>query len=246
MSATRILSCATLVALSWVSPAVAADQALELAVKNPHMVGASHGTLVFGDQGVQYRTTDKKDARSWSYEDIKQVQILSPTRVVVRTYEDQGWTKMWVDRAYEFQITKGTVTPALVTFLLAKIARPVVTAVLPALDATLRLRVPVKHVRGRRGSNGALLLYSDALVYQSTQPDASRYWRFGDLASILTLDRYRLEVVAYEGGAGETRPFLFQLKTDLPPGLYDALWSALNPPPSLRPIAAADSSKGGR
>ena len=230
MSAKQTLSCATLVALSWVSPVVATSQTLELAVKKPHIVGASHGTLVFSDQGVEYRTADKKDARRWIYEDIKQVQVLSPTRITVRTYEDQGWTKMWADRTFEFEIQKGAVTPALATFLLAKIPRPVVTAVLPALAATPRFRVPVKHVRGRRGSNGDLLLYSDALVYQSTQAGASRYWRFGDLASVLALDRYRLEVVAHEGGAGDTRSFLFQLKTDLPPGFYDALWSALNAP----------------
>ena len=45
------------------------------------------------------------------------------------------------------------------------------------------------------------------------------------------MDRYRLELVTYEGGGGDTRPFLFHLKTDLPPGFYDALWSALNAPP---------------
>lgn len=104
------------------------------------------------------------------------------------------------------------------------------TAVLPELPGAPRFRVPVKHVRGRKGSHKELLLYPDALVFQSGQPGASRYWRFGDLASVLRLDRYRVEVTAYEGGGGDVRPFLFQLKIDLPPGFYDALWSAVNTP----------------
>jgi hypothetical protein len=185
---------------------------------------------VFTDEGVEYKTTDEKDARRWAYEQVKQVQVQSPTLIAVRTYEDQGWTRLWADRTFEFEIEKGVVTPELSAFLLAKIPRPVVTAVLPPLAGTARYRVPVKHVRGRRGDEGELLLYSDALVYQSPQPDASRYWRFGDLASALPLDRYRLVVTVYEGGAGEIRPFLFQLKADLPSGFCDTLWMRINGP----------------
>ena len=238
MSAKQILSFAAFVALSWVAPAVAAGQPLEFMVKKPHLLGASRGTLVFSDEGVEYKTTDSKDARRWGYDQVKQVQVQSPARVVIRTYEDRGWTRLWADRDVQFELEKGTVTPALVTFLLAKIPRPVVTAVLPELPGAPRFHVPVKHVRGRRGSDGELLLFQNALVYQSPQAGASRYWRFGDLASVLTLDRYRLEVIAYEGGGGDTRSFLFQLKTDLPPGFYDALWAALNAPPPPRGNAA--------
>jgi hypothetical protein len=234
MSAKRFLSCATLIAVFCATPIWAAPPPLEFVVKRPHLFGASHGTLVFTDEGVQYRTTDAKDARRWTYEQIKQVQVQSPTLVAVRTYEDQGWTKLWADRSFGFEVEKGVVTPELLTFLLARTPRPVVTAVLPSRAGTPEFRVPVKHVRGRRGDEGELLLYNDALVYQSPRSDASRYWRFGDLASVLSLDRFRFEVTAYEGGAGETRPFLFQLKSDLPPGFYDSLWSAVNMRAPLR------------
>jgi hypothetical protein len=230
MSGTQFFSCAALLALVGVGPAWAASPALEFSVKKPHLVGGSHGTLVFDDQGVEYQTTDKADARRWTYDQIKQVQVLSPTRIAVRTYEDQGWTRLWTDRTFEFVLEKGRVSPDLSAFLLAKLPRTVVTAVLPSLTRESRYRVPVKHVRGRRGSEGDLALYDDALVYESSETGASRYWRFGDLASVYAPDRFRLEVLTYEGGGGETRPFTFQLKTDLPPGFYDTLWALVNAP----------------
>ena len=72
----------------------AAGQPFELAVKKDQFFGASRGALVFGLDGIEYRTTNENDARQWSYEDVKQVQVLSPTRITIKTYEDQGWLKL--------------------------------------------------------------------------------------------------------------------------------------------------------
>jgi hypothetical protein len=234
MSARALLSCAAVVAICWAAVAEAAEPPFELAARKPHVFGSSRGTLVFGDEGVEYKTAHAKDARRWSYDEIQQVQILSPRRVVLQTYEDHGWTRLWSSRTFDFQIEKGAVTPDLATFLIGRISRPVLTAVLPPLAGTPGFRVLVKHVRERRGSEGELLLYRDALVYSSPQSGASRYWRFGDLVSVLPLDRYRIEVTAYEIGAGDTRSFVFQLKRDPPPGFADALWAAVNPAAPLR------------
>lgn len=231
---TRLTAWTALVLLASTGTAIAAPQSFDLAVKKSHRLGASRGTLVVRDEGIEYRTTDKKDARRWTYEQIKQVQVLSPTRLAVRTYEDQGWTRLWTDKTFEFEVENGQITPELSAVLLERIPRPVVTAVLPPLSGNPRFMVPVKHVRGRSGSEGELRLYDNALVYQTARTGASRYWRFGDLASIFAPDRFRLELLTYEGGGGETRQFTFQLKTDLPPGFYDTLWSALNAPAPLR------------
>ena len=234
MSIKQLISGVMLAAFTAVGPAWAATSPLEFSVRTGHMRHGSRGTLAFGDQGVEYKTTKKDAGRRWTYEQIKQIQVLSPTRLAVRTYEDQGWTRLWTDRTVEFELEKGAVTPELASFLLAKIPRPVVTSVLPASTGAPRYRVPVKHVRGRRGSEGDLVLYDNALVYTSAQAGASRYWRFGDLASVYAPDRFRLEVLTYEGGGGDTRPFTFQLKTDLPPGFYDTLWGVMNAPAPLR------------
>lgn len=205
----------------------------ELSVKRDRLVGGSRGALVFTAEAVEYRTTSKKDARRWEYEDVKQVQILSPTRVVIRTFEDQGRLRLGADRVFEFSVVQGRVSSDLVAFLLERIRQPVVSALVPERGEA-RGRVRVKHERQGRGSEGALALYDDALVYASDQVGASRYWRFADLASVLRLDPARLEVVAYEGGGGVTRPFVFQLKAPLPDALYDALWATVNRSPFPR------------
>jgi len=213
----------------------------ELAVKKDHFFGSSKGTLIFDAEGVEYRTADKDDARKWSYPDVKQVQILAPTRLAVLTYEDQGRLKLGADRTFRFEVAQGTVGPELVAFLLDRIPRAVVTAVMPLLSATPPLyRVPVKYERRGRGSDGTLLLNEDSLVYLTEAAGHARYWRLADIFAVLQLDPYRLEVLAYEGGGGETRRFTFQIKTELPNGFYEALWARVNPPTlDLRKAAAA-------
>ena len=65
-------------------------QSFEFAVKKDQLLGSSEGTLVFGLQSVEYLTADLNDARQWAYDDIKQIQVLSATRITIKTYEDQG------------------------------------------------------------------------------------------------------------------------------------------------------------
>jgi hypothetical protein len=118
-----------------------------------------------------------------------------------------------------------------------------VTAVMPTnADGEPLERIPVKHER-RRGSVGVLLIYADHLAYVSEGLEASRYWRYSDVASVMKLDPYRLLVSAYEGGAGQTRPFVFDLKRELPDGVYAALWARVNPP--VRPFSAAGTRVAG-
>ena len=209
--------------------AAAAGPPFELSVKKDHVWGRSRGTLVVGQDGIEYRTTDKDDIRSWSYEEIKQLQILSPTRIKVLTYEDQGKLRLGTDRAFQFEVIGGTVSSEVVTFLLDRTGRSVVTAVMPRIEGEALFRASVKHQRQGRGSEGALLLYDTQLLYRTERVGESRHWRLADLYSVLRLDRYRLEIRAYEGGSGDTRSFVFELKSDPPDGFYDALWARVNP-----------------
>lgn len=208
----------------------AAGPPFELAVKQDRVFGSKHGTLVFTDEAVEYRTPDEDEARQWSYLDLKQVRVLSPADIALATYEDRGRLKLGADRTYQFEVTEGAIGSDLVEFLLARIDRPVVTAVLPPLPAQPRFRLPVKHQRFGTGSEGNLLLYDQGLAYATEREHDARYWRLRDLYAVLALDRYRLEIRAYEGDAGETRPFTFQLKTELPADMYEALWQAVNRP----------------
>lgn len=201
-----------------------------LSVKRSHVIGSSSGTLRITADGIEYETAAKDEARRWAYAEIKQLQMPTSTRVVVLTYEDQGRLRIGADRRFDFEVRDGIVSPDLVAFILSHTDRSVVTAVLPPLPKAPLFQVPVKHERQGRGSNGTLLLYEDALVYTTEHQADGRYWRFKDLFAVLPLDRERLQILAYEGGAGELRPFTFQLKADLPEAFVRALWDRVNPP----------------
>jgi hypothetical protein len=220
----------TLIMLGSVPSAVAAEPLFELSVKRDQFFGGSAGTLVFTADGIEYLTTDTHDARRWTYDDVKQVQILSPTRVAVLTYEDRGMLRLGADRTFDFEVVKSAVSSELVTFLLRRVERPIVTAVMPQYGGEPLFRVHVKHQRDHRGSEGTLVMYDRQLLYLTEQEQDSRYWRFSDIESVLRLDRFRLQVTVFEGGSGDTRTFMFELKSDLPEGFYDALWARVNPP----------------
>ncbi|MBY0493907.1 MAG: hypothetical protein K2Y23_06800 [Cyanobacteria bacterium] len=216
---------AVLLSPSW---STAAQPPFELSVKNDHFWGSSRGTLIVGQDGMEYRTADDDDARSWSYEDIKQLQVLSPTRITILTYEDRGKMRSGADREFRFSVSGTSITPEIVTFFLERTDPPIVTAVMPRIQGNALFRAQVKHQRQGRGSDGALALYDKQLVYQTERTGESRYWRFADIYSVLRLDRFRLEIRAYEGGSGVLRPFVFELKSELPGDFYEALWARVN------------------
>lgn len=212
-----------------VPAAAAAQPPFELAARQDRFLGSTAGTLVIGDDGIEFRTPDRTKARQWDYEALKQVRILSPTRVTLETYEDRGRLRFGADRAYAFEVP-GSIPESVVAFLLERLDRPIVTAVMPPLPAAALFRVAVKNASARKGSDGTLLLYDTGIAYVTEREGQARFWRFRDVFGVLALDRYRLQVLAYEGGSGETRSFTFELKTDLPPGMFDAIWQRVNSP----------------
>jgi len=220
---------ATVIMLVQASVAAGADPPFELTVKKDQFIGSSRGTLRFTENGVQYDTTEKKDARTWVYGDIKQLQVLSPTRIAVLTYEDQGRLKLGADRTFTFDVVTGSVSPDLVAFLVSRVERPFVTAVMPPGAGPALFRLPVKHQRSGRGSEGTLAMYEDHLAYLTERETEARYWRFADIFAVLPIDPFRLQVQAYEGGSGGTRTFVFELKSAMPSEFYDALWARVNP-----------------
>lgn len=229
MSRSSITMLALAVAILGYASIAAAGPPLELSVKREKFIGGSKGTLVFASDRIEYQTPDKDDGRRWPYDAVKQVQILSPTRIVVLTYEDRGLLSLGADRAFDFRVVEDSVSPELVEFLLGRVNGPLVTAVMPPFRSERLFSALVKHQKLGRGSEGVLVIYDTHLRYLTEQEENSRYWRFGDVQSVLRLDRSRLQVTVYEGGGGDTRTFVFELKTDLPEGFYDALWARVNP-----------------
>ena len=60
-----------------------------LQVKHDHGLRSCRGELVFRDDGVEYVTSHKEDARTWNYVDIQQLGLKSDKKISVVTYEDR-------------------------------------------------------------------------------------------------------------------------------------------------------------
>ena len=222
-----MLSAVLLLASTLVSPAVSAQPSTgsyELAVKG----AGSRGRLVFTVSEVAFDAVDANRSQRWQYTELKQIRVLSPQAIAFDTFEDGSRWRFGADRTVEFDVVEGTIDGSLVGFLLGNIGRPVTSAVLPAGLGEPIVRVIAKHLRGRKGTHGAIAVYGSGLAYESADATGSRYWRFSDIQSIQRISPYRLLVDVYEHGT--VRPFSFELKEPLAESAFDDVWDRVNRP----------------
>ena len=196
----------------------------ELSVKG----AGSQGALVFTGSGVSFTAADPKKSRQWPYHELKQIRVVSPRKIAFDTFEDGSRWRFGADRTVEFDVTEGTIDGGLVAFLLENVKRPVSSAVLPTSLGEARVRVGAKHLRGRKGTHGAIIVFSSGLAYETGDSRDSRYWRFADIASILRTSPVTLLVNVYE--RGHVRPFAFDLKAPMSDAAFDYVWDQVNHP----------------
>jgi hypothetical protein len=204
-------------------------QNFEYAVRHHHILKDCRGSLKITDDGVEYRTTHAKDSRRWRFDEIRTLEVKSPTEISVVTYEDQ---KRWAgkDKVFEFTLLDKKATPELSAFLLSHVKRPMELALIPEVAEKPAFEIPVKHLRTISGALGVLRIYPDKVIYQSTAVGDSRYWRLEDIERFSQPDRFRFQIVSYVPKAGgPTEAYNFQLMEDLPEGVYDYLWMRLHP-----------------
>ena len=204
-------------------------QDFEYAVKHRHILENCRGRLKIDGNGVEYRTAYKKDSRRWKFDEIRTLEVKSPTEIWIVTYEDQ---KRWAgkDKVFEFTLMDKKATPELTAFLLSHVKRPMELAVLPEEVGKPAFEIPVKHLHTIVGAMGLLRIYEDKIVFQSSKIGDSRYWRLEDIQRFSQPDRYRFQIVSYVPKAGgPTEAYNFQLIEDLPEGVYDYLWVRLHP-----------------
>ena len=217
-----ILVLASALAVPAVSPPPPA--AYELAVKG----AGSRGNLVFTAEDVAFDAADPKKSRRWLYRDLKQIRVTSPHEIAFDTFEDGSRWRFGADRTLEFDVVEGTIDGGLIGFLLQNVRRPISSAVLPAGLGEATVRVAAKHLRGRKGTHGAIAVYASGLAYESADAKGSRYWRFSDMQSIQRSSGYRLLIDVYEHGS--IRAFAFELKEPLPESAFDDVWQRVNTP----------------
>jgi hypothetical protein len=206
-------------------------QDVRFPVRHDRLLRDRTGELIFGETGVEYRTKNKGDARTWKYEDIQQLGLLSPKELTVITYEDSKW-KLGKDLFYRFTITTGEITPALWTQLQTKLKRPVVSALIPP-EIAPKFTIPVKHLRGFSGTQGMLEISDEYIIYKTAVAKDSRIWRYRDISSIGTTGPYQMRLTSMdraENESGGERNFVFSLKDRLSIEAYDFIWWKINGP----------------
>lgn len=203
-------------------------QNFEFTVRHHHTLKDCRGTLRISEAGVEYQTLHARDGRKWRFAEIQTLAIITPTKISLVTYEDQ---KRYAgkDRVFEFDLLGNKATPELSAFLLQRVKRPMVLAVLPGAEKPA-YEFPVKHLHTITGAAGVLKIYPDRVVFQSVKEGDSRFWRLSDIERFSQPDRYRFQIVSFVPKAGgPTEAYNFQLMEDLPEGAYDYLWIRLHP-----------------
>ncbi|MBS1806642.1 MAG: hypothetical protein JST84_00450 [Acidobacteria bacterium] len=213
--------------LGFALPAVA--QSFEFQVEHEHTLRNCRGKLVITPERIGYQTDHKQDTRSWQYTELRQLKVLSSTSLELVTYEDQ--TRLaGRDRIFKFTLLAGKLTPEVSALLMKAAPRPIVTSVLLSAQEEPRFTVRVKHLRPLKGSIGTLKIYRDRIVYEASDKiTESRYWRYSDLQNFSHSERYRFEIVTYEDGIGGLKAYDFQLREELPAGIYDYVWGRIYP-----------------
>lgn len=205
------------------SPALAQPAPIE--VRDEAFIGAHQGVLRAGDDGIAFVANDAKHGRQWTFDEIRQLRLDKPGRIILETYQSRGWRGLGHSQTHEYWAAS-PVTPEWVAFVLSRTTRSVVTSVIPPRSVPAQFVIDVNHEG--TDTRGKLAVYSDGLAFETSRVGFARFWRFTDLDTVLLQDRYRLFVAAYEGSRENVRPFLFTLIRDLPPGFYDQLWRQIN------------------
>ncbi len=207
----------------------AAAQSFELAVEHEHTLRNCRGTLVITPEQIEYKTAQQHDAQRWRYDEVRQIKIEAATALTLVTYADQR-RLLGRDRIFKFRLLDGEINAELSALLLAHAAKPIVTSVPPVTAGAPAFAVPVKHLHSFGGCLGTLKFYPDHVVYETpAAPSETRYWRYGDLHNFSQSSRYRFELTSFEEQFGGPRAYNFQLRTELPAGLYDYVWQRVYP-----------------
>ena len=107
-----------------------AAQQYQFLVEHEHTLRHCRGTLTITPDKIEYKTTHKKDSRSWQCVDIRQIKVESPTALEMVTYEDQR-RLLGRDRIFTFRLLEGHIAPEVSALLMAKATHPPVTSVMP-------------------------------------------------------------------------------------------------------------------
>jgi hypothetical protein len=194
-------------------------ESFEFRVKHDHTLRNCEGKLIASDKEIRYEATSGKHSWTWAYIDIQKLDVASPTRVVLKTFESQSWKKLERDKVFDFSLLEGKISPDHQEFLRAKLSRPMVARLVEkATNSTLLL---VRHRHRLGGCEGQLSVEEERLIYLTDHSSDNRAWKLREIETIGSPDPYHLRVTTYN----ET--FTFDLKAPLDQKVYDSLWKKI-------------------
>jgi hypothetical protein len=205
--------------LGFVLTGVAQAEPFEFRVKHDHSLGSCDGKLIATDREIRYDATDGKHSRMWAYIDIQKLDVASPTRLVLKTFESHSWRKLERDKVFEFSLLEGKLTSEQQEFLRAKLSRPMVARLVEKATSSTLLVVRHRHRLG--GCEGQLSVGKDRLIYLTDHASDNRDWKLRNIETLGSPSPYHLRVTTYN----ET--FSFDLKSPLDPKVYDSLWKKI-------------------
>jgi len=194
-------------------------ESFEFRVKHDHTLGSCEGKLIASDREIRYEATNGKHSRTWAYIDIQKLDVVSPTRLALKTFESQSWKQLEKDRAFDFSLLEGKITPDQQEFLRTKLGRPMVARLVEKATSSTLLLVRHRHRLG--GCEGQLSVEEERLIYLTDHASDNRLWKLREIETIGSPDPYHLRVTTYN----ET--FTFDLKSLLDSKIYDFLWKKI-------------------
>ncbi|MFI5176664.1 MAG: hypothetical protein ACHQKY_17530 [Terriglobia bacterium] len=207
-----------------------------LRAKHDHLKGSCSGELTVSDNGIRYQTTHLQDQRQWAFADIQEVQIISEKKLNVISYEDSR-KRLGGDKIFKFELQGETLPSNLIALVESKFAKPISNR-LAAENLKGQFEIPVKHLHRVGGCQGKLIITEIGISFVSEKPGESRQWRYSDLQTVASTERYELRLGTYEHGPlqyADTKEFRFQLKEPLSEVAYRSLWARINQLPQWRP-----------
>ena len=204
--------------------------------KLDRVIGDQEGTLVISPVGIQFETQDHKLV--WVYNDIRLLEISTPTTIRLRSYEAHKWLMLGKDKQFSFRLLESKFDDQLIEFLRSRSERPFITS-FANLETSVQplATLAVKHQHRLGGCQGTIQIYPDRLVFVTLDEHDSRSWRWQEIQSIGRPDQGKLEILTYElQTGGPQRSYNFILKEPLTAETYDMIWSQVYQPlPLIKP-----------
>ena len=186
--------------------------AAQFPVRYEHLGKPCDGLLTVDEGGVRFEGSNRHAWR-WKFTEIQELQ-LSPASIHILTYKDSR-LRLGADREYRFA---GKIPATdLYAFLRGHMDQRLV-AQMGEVPAGPGLSLPVKHAGRMMGSEGELVFGGDSVVYATASRGQSRTWRYADIDSISSADRFELTITTLE------KSFHFQLKQPITEARYNELW----------------------